>query len=198
MKHNLFLTGSKNRTKKRAVILLCILITIAAILVSTKSSFRGRAQNADVAQPHSPLPEHVAYEFLFRRQAFYKQKAEELERQGKNAKALRSVIKDEAKLTDEQVAGLDEVASSSLQEAKEIDDRAYKIINAAKSRYPGGKIPQGQKPPPLPDELVVMQQQRNAIFQRGQVRLQLALGTEEFQKLDGYVRAKIVNKAPTQ
>ena len=194
MKHNLFPTGSKNRTKKRAVILLCILITIAAILVSTKSTFRGRAQNAEVAQPNSPLPEHVAYEFLFRRQAFAKQRAEELERQGKNAKDLRSMIKDEVKLSDEQAAKFDEVASACLQEAKELDDRAKQITKAVRDRYPGGRIPQGEKPPEIPQELLVMQQQRDAIFQRGRGRLQAALGEQGFRQLDEYVKNKLIDK----
>lgn len=181
-------------SKKSAAILLCILVAVVGVFVLPTTTLRGRAQNDVSARQPMPIPEHVAYEFLFRRREFAKQRVEELERKGKNAKDVRAIVKDEAKLDDRETAVLDEVGFACLREAKVLDDEAMQIIKAARSRYPDGTIPQGERPPELPRELVIMQEQRDDIFRRGRVNLQAALGDEGFHKLDRYVNDRIANK----
>jgi len=190
-----FQKESTPMSTKQATIFLSALALFIGLLTSISLTFKGQAQNNGSAQQHSPLPGHVAYEFLFRRHEFYKRKAEELERQGKNSETVRSIIKDEAKLDDEQAAAFDEAASACLREAKELDDRAEQIIKDARSRYPQGRIPPGETPPPVPQELLDMQQQRDDVFQRGRARLQAALGDEKFQQIDEFVKSKFSNKA---
>lgn len=97
------------------------------------------------------------------------------------------MLQNQGRLPDNQIRALDEIAASCLQEVDELDARARSIIEAARARYPGGVIPRGQHLPPVPPELPVMQQQRNAALLRGRTRLLAAFGEQEFNRFDSFV-----------
>lgn len=138
-------------------------------------------------------PEHVVYRQLFRHLVALKERAREIERQGKDGRALRSHYKDKAGLNDEQARILDGIAADCEREVAQMDAKAQKIIDAFKARFPGGKVPVGEKPPP-PPELHRMQQGRNMIIMHARERLRTALGAQGFQQLDDFVKLNVAPK----
>ena len=73
-----------------------------------------------------------------------KERAKEVEAQGRSGKALRSHYKDKVGLNDKQSHVLDEIAADCDREVAEMDARAKVIIDDAHARFPGGVVPPGQ------------------------------------------------------
>jgi hypothetical protein len=129
--------------------------------------------------------------FLFHHLVFLKQKADEIERQGKGKSALLSRFQEDAKLTPAQFQQLYLIAADCEQKVAEQDTKAKAIIDAMRARYPDGKIPEGETPPPVPPELLAMQQERDAIVLRARGQLQQALGVKAFASFDTFVQSRV-------
>src|SRR6266498_1825879 len=93
-----------------------------------------------------------------------KKKAEELQEQGKDGKALRSFYKEAALLNDDEARAFDQIAADCERDVAQQDGKAKAIIDSVRTRYPNGKVSKGEKPPEAPAELKAMQEQRNAII----------------------------------
>ena len=115
----------------------------------------------DLERPRkiSPPP-HVVYSALFHHIVAVKEQAEAEERQGKDARSLRSTFREKADLSDVQAHLLEAIATNCVREVAAEDARAQVIINAFKSRFPPGRLPPGVKLPPPPPELKQMQEER--------------------------------------
>ena len=69
-----------------------------------------------------------------------------------------------------------------------INSQAQEIIKAARSIYPDGKVPIGQKPPPPSPILADLQEQNDVAVELGRDKLKQALGESTFTNFDGFVR----------
>lgn len=172
--------------RKRSLLILCITILTVSALVFKASS--KQPQEAAANTPHaSPLPEHVAYWFLFHHSAALKRKADEVEKKGKSS-SLRALIKRDADLNDGQAATLETISLECEREVAEKDAQAKVVIAAVRARYPDGKIPRGESLPPVPPALEALQQERDAIILRARDRLHEAFGDQDFQRFDSFVK----------
>jgi hypothetical protein len=187
--------------KNRIFVTTLIVIVIAVgALISNNRTF---SQSSSVVQPKAmpaqqpqqvlPLPEHVPYMFLFHHLVFLRQKGGEIEQQGKGKSVLLTRFQEKAGLTDTQFQILYQVASDCEQEIVKQDQKAMAVIEAMKAHYPDGKLPAGEAPPPLPPELITLQQEHDAIILRARDRLHQAFGEQAFGQFHAFVQSRIAS-----
>jgi len=179
--------------KKQIIGSSCVVVLIAGALFTIGQSASGTKalvnRQADAAPLQNALPDHVAYEFLFRRADLFRQSAI---RAGKPL-ALDSSLQREARLSDDQIRVLGDIATICLGEVAELDQKAQVIIAQFRSRFPGGVIPRGEPLSP-PAELEALQQKRDATILRGRLRLQQALGEQEFSRFGRFMQQRYGTK----
>lgn len=180
--------------KGRPLLAVCISVAaVSAVALGGKTRSETSVRRAVPASQTLAveMPEHVPYMFLFHHLVFLKQKADELGQKGRGKSALLKRFQEDAKLTDGQFQALFQVASDCERQVAEQDDKAMAVINAMKASHPDGKLPAGEGPPPLPPELITMQQERDAIVLRARDRLHQTLGEEGFARLNTFVQSRI-------
>lgn len=174
---------------KKLTILVVGLLMLGIIAFVFNSPINSAAPIS--AQSNSPdVPDQIAYRHLFRHAAAFKAKADENERQGKNAEHLRGFFKHKADLTDAQAQMFDQIAVQCVSEMKLIDDRAKPIIEAYKAQYPNGQVPHGQLPAPPPAELQLLTRERNELVLRKRDELRAAFGEDAFGRFQQFVKNK--------
>ena len=122
------------------------------------------------------IPEHVIYRHVFHHAYILRERAE---------------YRRQANLSEEQERVLLEIAIECEQEVQQQDARAKIIIDAYRARYPGGRVPTGETPPPPPAELRTLQTERNAIILRARDRLRTAFSEQEFERFNEFVRRRV-------
>jgi hypothetical protein len=178
-------------TKKLAILVVgTVLLGVAAFVFSGQKNFSVISS----AQNTSPeVPDNIVYQHLFRHVAAFKARADELERQGKDAGNFHRFFKRKADLSDEQTQMLEQIATQCVLEIKAIDERAKPIIEAYKAQYPNGQVPHGQLPAPPPAELREMTRERNELVLRKRDELRAAFGEERFKHFQQFVKNKIAS-----
>lgn len=177
---------------KRIIIFLSVVVAIAAGVTfkSQKSQVRAK-ESPTQAQPQA-IPEFEVYRQLFHHHVTMKQKAAELEKQGKDARFLREFYKREAKLTDDEARNFDDIARDCERLVAQQDAKAKAIIDAALAKNGHGKIEKGARPPEPPAELHALWDERNAIIMRAKYALQAAFGDTEFTRFESYLKQDVV------
>jgi hypothetical protein len=188
------------KNKKKIFITLCVVAVSVGLLAfngylptkgQTSATQPAPTQTAPGTRQSPRLtsaPEHVVYKLFFHHLMALKERAKEMERQGKNGKALRSHYKDAMGLKDEEASILDQIAADCERDVAQIDARAKKIIDAAYARNPKGVIPEGQEVPPPPPQLHKMQEERDMIIMRARYKLLTKLGKQGFQQVDDFLK----------
>ena len=169
--------------KKYIVTAACVLGLLTTFLFVVKR--QSRAQSSQ-----TQIPEYVMYRHLFHHVVALKNKAEELEKNGRDATQFRTHFKRQAQLNDEQLSVLNEVAAQYDGQEKVLDARAKPIIEAYKAQYPGGQVPHGQKPMPPPIELRSLSQERDALALQGRDQLRAAFGND-FERFDKFIKTRV-------
>ncbi|HEX8070938.1 MAG TPA: hypothetical protein VF546_13365 [Pyrinomonadaceae bacterium] len=174
---------------------LTILAVSLVLLGITVFAFRGQINptvlGSGQSRPVPEVPDQVVYRHLFRHAAALKAKADELERQGKDATHLHNFFKHKAELSDDQAQILEDIADQCARDIKALDEKAKPIIAAYKAQYPNGQVPHGEKPQPPPAELYQLTLERNDVVLRSRDKLRAALGEGEFNRFHAFVRSKI-------
>jgi hypothetical protein len=109
-------------------------------------------------------PDHINHFFLFNRMDILKKKGMPLVKRNE-------LLKKELKINDEQTAALDQIATLALVEAQGIDAKAAEIIRSGRAKYARSKTL-----PPIPFELLRLQEQRDAVFINARASLERLLG----------------------
>jgi hypothetical protein len=127
----------------------------------------------------------VYYIFLKELVAFQK-KAEDLERKGLKGDYYRTEHQQVTELSDRQFATVRDVATRSMQDVQAYDEQAAGIIkrvkNGVKAAGPGARVP------PLPQELIDLEQTRKARILAAVEEIRTALGPGAFLYFDKRVR----------
>jgi hypothetical protein len=140
------------------------------------------------------VPEHVIYEFYFRRIAFYENLAQKKEKDGLSGDMLRAAITNELGISEVQRIVLAQIGAQSLAEAAALDAQAAAIIQREHSRYPGGKLSSKDQVPQIPPELTKLQASRNSVFLNAKAQLSKQLDESAFQNIDSRIKAVILPK----
>ncbi len=176
-----------------------LLTLFLAAIVGGTIIFAKRAPSQSNSSPAAPpvtqqttaLPEHVPYMVLFNHHHFNLQKADELEKEGKDGSQHRFMFKRRAGLSESQAQVFDQVTRDCQQELAKQDAKAQAVIAEFRKQYPIGKLPDGVTLPPLPPELAQLQQERDTIILRARDRLHGAFGDQEFARFDSFVQSRI-------
>lgn len=174
---------------KRLIGLLVLIILVVCIFAFGK----GPNVSSDVPKspPASPVynvPEFVLYGFLFKKVSRLSEKTLELQSHGKIGQKPYYPMQKEASLSVGESMALEAIASACQREVNRQDERARIVIQAFRTKFPDGKVPEGSKLPPPPPELITMQEERNAIILRARDQLRVAFGEASFASLDNYVK----------
>ena len=138
------------------------------------------------AQQRAELPEHVQYYFLFRHLSVIKETPAAAGFQAK------------AGLNSGQLQALTSIATNNERELKMLDERAKIIIDNFHAQYPPGQLPPGVAPPALPQEINVLQQQREATILRYREQIGRMFGEADFARFDAFVNDEIGGNASSQ
>lgn len=186
--------------KKKILAFLCVAaVCTAALTFNNASPSRGQAPAAIQAQPAAALgtkespspsnaPEHVIYGQFFRHAKAIRERAKEVERQGRSGKALRSHYKEKIGLKDEHSRVLDKITDEYEAEVGRLDAQAKKLIDAAHARFPNGVVPPGATLPPPPPELKTLQRERDMTAMKARHKLRAVLGEHGFRQIDDYIK----------
>lgn len=169
---------------------MCIGVAAGVFVAVPRGSVGSVDRTAATSRGGKPVrerPEHVKYWLLFSHVVSLKNKADELERKGRKT-SLRSAVKKDAGLSDEQGQSLENISLECAKEVEQLDGRAKRVIDAFKSRYPGGHVPDGETLPPPPPELTALQRERDNAVLRARARLHASLGDREFERLDAFAK----------
>lgn len=120
-----------------------------------------------------------------------KKKAEEMERVGRPAGALRNFHKTRAQLNDAQSQALDQIALDCNALVIKLNDQAKRIIDRERARHPQGKLNEGESLPLPPKELKDLDEQRKKTLLDARERLRTALGEKEIKRFDDFLQEDI-------
>jgi Carboxypeptidase regulatory-like domain len=81
------------------------------------------------------------------------------------------LLQREATLTDQGSHTLDTIATECQEELRQLDERAKRIIDDFRAKFPVGKLSRGSKLQPPPPELIAMSAERSAIILRARDKL---------------------------
>ena len=181
-----------SRTLSRSWILIAFFAVIGLVGASIFAySTSGGTLNEGPQNERRQLPDHYIYGLLLRRVVAINEKAEQIERQGSDAAALRSHLKRLTGLGDEQAHSLDSVVLRYKLEHALLDQRQKAVVQIFRSQYPNGQVPHGQRPGPPPPELHNIALERERLYLRLRDDLRVTLGDEVFGRLDASFRARI-------
>lgn len=185
---------------KKIVVVFCLIaVCIGAFALLGNKRVAGNPSVSGGTNPsgergtrQDPLPatapEHVVYGQFFRHLIALKKQAKDNELKSKKQSKLRTHYKDKIGLKDDKAQILDNIADECVREMAQTDEKAKKIIDEAHSRFPGGKIPQGQQLPAPPKELKKLQRDRDMSILKARQKLRKKLGDYEFQLIDDYIK----------
>jgi hypothetical protein len=185
--------------KTKTSALLCVVaLIVAGLALNNYVLIRGQvtAQQSTTTDPigtkQSPSPsqarEHIVYRQFFRHVVALKQRATEMETQGKNGKVFRAHYKDKIGLKDKEANLLDEIAAECERETAKVDAKAQRIIELTRARVQNGRAVSIDQIPPPPPELKKLQRQRDMIVMRARYRLVSELGAYGFQRVDDFIK----------
>ena len=75
-------------------------------------------------------------------------------------------------------------AQAWKSEISPVDAQAHNIVTAIRAKYPGGRLAPGQQPPAVPQKLVDLQHERDAITVSHVSHLKSSLGSQRFVAID--------------
>lgn len=132
------------------------------------------------------VPERVAYGHLFRQVMFLDRKAGAPGGQPQAEDSLRTFLRRQAGLSEEQYRLLSGVADDCERAAAPVDERAKAIVAALKLRGVGARLGADERVR-RESELRKLQAERDGLILRGRERLRRALGAWEFGRFDEFV-----------
>jgi hypothetical protein len=173
-----------------------IFITVAVVaLLFCGAAFKFRKSSAQPKQQNQQaysIPDFEIYRMMFHHHVSMKQKADELEKQGKDGNFLREFYKRKAQLTDQEARNFDDIASDCERLVAQQDAKAKAIRDAALAANGNGKLEKGSTPPDHGPELRALWDERNAIITRAKYALQASFGDSEFTRFENYVKQDVV------
>ncbi|MBS1826562.1 MAG: hypothetical protein JST93_14700 [Acidobacteria bacterium] len=136
-----------------------------------------------VQQPAVQIPT-ATFEVVFRHIQFLKQRSEQRVAKGTTGTKARDYYKESAQLSPAEADSLETLALTVVKELDAFDERAAAIIRASRPVPLNRRLLPGERPPSPPQELLDLQQRRDAVVQNLRERLKQALGTGAFSKLE--------------
>jgi len=177
----------------RAGILCGKAITAATVvcLLATTSAFCQISATTASSRHKQQAPLSMLYVFFLNYQSHLDQVADTLTKQGKNGSDFRSHFQRQLGFSDAEFASVRTAAAQLQTKLHDQDMRAKAIIDATRPNHPT-RIKNAADLPPLPPELIVLQQERNGLIEREVAKLRASLGPKQAAKLDALIQNDFV------
>jgi hypothetical protein len=160
------------------------------------------------AQASAAIPEHVLYEFYFRRIALFEDLAKKQashamvksdnqaaqSRDSQAAAKLHGASLKELDISDEKKAILHQVAADALSQAASLDAQADEIIKLHREQYAKKQLAvssSDKKENQPTSDLAALQAQRDAIFMNAKASLSKQMTPGDFAKIDEHIKSTI-------
>ena len=134
-------------------------------------------------------PAEVVYGIFLKELVAFQKKADDLEAQGKSGISFRTRHQEVTELSTRQFVTVRDVATSCVQDVQSYDEQAAAIIkgvrNSVKAAGPGSRVP------PIPQELLDLEQKRIARILAAVEKIRTALGPGAFLYFDMRVRGHL-------
>lgn len=180
--------------KHAAIALFLMVLFVSAFTVRRNSSIKAAhhagSQRIQSSGQDPVVPDYVVYWTVFHKVVLIREKARELQAQGRLGQNRPAPLQQEAGLTQAQAIALEGIAFACEQQVKQQDAKAKVIADAFRAQFPGGRIPDNATPPAPPPELKVLWDERNAMILRARDQLRTAFGEEVFARFDGYAKSR--------
>lgn len=152
-------------------------------------SVTSQSQNNGNIQSSNDPSELMMYRHVFSHIALLKKEGDESAAKGEDGAKVKGLYKHAAQLSDQQAELLEAIALDCQRNVEQQDKKAFKIIDAFKEKLKTLKSSDTRPSPP--SELGVLQAERDAIFLRSRDLLREALGDEEFNRFNSFLKDKI-------
>jgi hypothetical protein len=133
--------------------------------------------------------DYATYRHLFSHIVHLQKKGEAADAKREDGGTFRHLYKYAAGLDDEQEQSLTLIATECEAEVAKIDAKAWKIVEAFRRRVQN--LPPTERPPSPPDELKVLQEEKNRTVLMARDRLRSALGAGEFERLHKFLKEDV-------
>ena len=141
-------------------------------------------QEVPAKTPLPEMPEHVRFNFLFEHLANIQDKPN-----------ILGNYQEKTGLTDGAFSALVQMAVAHEREASIIDQQAKIIIDNFHAQYPRN-MPPGLAPPPPPQELLDLQDQRDALSLRYRDLLKTQIGNDTYIRFKQFIDEEFRQKPP--
>ena len=168
-------------TKILAVTFFCALVGSLA-LGQTPADLSTRP-----AVPPGRIPLPLLYRHFLAYQNHLDRAAAALNQQGKNGDELRNHFQQKLGFSDDQFSAVRQTALRLETELKEQDAKAKTIVDATRAKFPH-TIQTPADLPPVPPELLQLQQERDSLIEKEVASLKAILGASAVNKLDTFLQ----------
>ena len=139
------------------------------------------------------MPDQAFYQLVFRHIIFTQNTAVAGSLQpGQFGADTQGVYITQAGMTPVETQALFSIATDYAKAIAPIDSQAKAIIQRDRNRYPGGRIPAGQKPPEVPSELLALQAEHDTVLNVYIARLQSTVGKDRFTAINTTLRSILI------
>lgn len=190
--------------RKRILLVACAAVSAACLFViangkggTALQSFLKSGTTSSTSGLNSTAPQerggedqdYASYRHLFSHVAHLKKQAEAADAKGEHGGRFRHLYKNAATLSDQQATDLEEIALDCEREVSKLDAKALKIVKAFRERIQ--KLTPGEPPPSPPEELKVLQEEKNRTILLARDRLRARLGGNDFDKFDQFLKRDV-------
>ena len=144
-----------------------------------------------VAQRQANVPETVTYAILLHQVVAFKDKADELDRNGGDGSPYRRHLAYKFGLTNQQVLILNSVAEQYRENVRFAEQQLSDSV--AKYRDANGKLPRGAQILALPQEAKALIANRDSITLHARDQFHSWLGEDEFRRVDATIKSRIAS-----
>ena len=132
-----------------------------------------------ITKRQAAVPETVIYSILLHQVAAFKDKADELDREGRDGSPYRHHIAIKLGLSPEEMLFLNSVALQYRTDAEETDEQIAESVKQFRAYH--ANLPSGARPP-LPPEAKYLIEKRDQIILQARDRFHSLVGDAEFRR----------------
>ncbi len=166
-------------------------------LIAAQNSNSVNINNAS-ANTGGAIPNYLVYRYFLGHLDHLEKKAEEQVRQGQKGEEFRDYYKKKLLLTETESTKLKQIAKNLETQLKTQDAKAKDFIAKERAKFPNGKLPSRDALPKAPQELLKMQQDRDALIQQSVSQCKNSLSKSSSDRVDKFLAEEFVKNIKVQ
>jgi hypothetical protein len=167
---------------------LCMVIWLSAGVLMLIAPVLVTAQSSSVQPIHTgPMLDQRFYSLVFRHLLYLQTNGEQPMLVDGVSPSIAQFYTNRVGASSTENAALLAEARAWKAEVDPIDNQAHAIIAAIRAKTPDGHLAPGQQPPPVSEQLIELQKQRDAITLKHVANLKMKFGESRFAELDNQI-----------